>query len=84
MTFIHINRPQWSRVECAVIDCPTCDRPRKMLAQFQDWYGWTMTCAGCGDTWTDGQMHPRPFAPGWRREGREHARKGLAEIGVQA
>ena len=84
MSYIHINRTRSSETVCQVTHCPTCDRLRRMSAQFQEWYGWTLTCSGCGDMWSDGEMHPRPFAAGWRRQGREHARKVLASIGVQA
>jgi hypothetical protein len=80
---LHINWTRYSETKCAVIDCPTCARPRRMLAEFQDGYGWTVTCAGCGDMWTDGEMHGRPFAPGWRRERIKRARAKLAEIGAQ-
>jgi hypothetical protein len=82
--YIHINYARYSRTACLVVDCPTCERMRRMLANFQDWYGWTLTCAGCGEMWTDGEMHPRPFARGWRQYQREHAREGLAAIGVPA
>ena len=83
MTTIHIYAPKG---ECfaAVNDCPTCERPRRMLGWFVEWYGTTWTCAGCGDQWSDGERHARPFAPGWRQEGIAWARRGLALIGVQA
>jgi hypothetical protein len=84
MQYIHINRARYSETKCAIVDCPTCQRPRRMLAQFQEWYGWTLTCAGCGDVWSDGEMHERPFEPGWRRKSIEHARAALAGIGIQA
>jgi hypothetical protein len=81
---IHINFARYSETTCAVIDCPTCQRQRRMLAQFQEWYGTTLTCAGCGDQWTDGERHGRPFAPGWRERSIRNARSQLAQIGVTA
>lgn len=42
------------------------------------WYGATITCLGCGDMWTDGQMHPRPFKPRWRSENIAAARAAWA------
>ena len=84
MNKAHINWTRYSEVRCVVHNCPTCGRPRRMLSQFQEWYGATVTCAGCGDRWTDGEMHERPFAPGWRKQGREYARRELAKIGAQA
>lgn len=32
------------------------------------WYGPTITCCGCGDSWSDGEMLERPFRRGWRKE----------------
>jgi hypothetical protein len=81
---IHINYTRFSETWCAVNWCPTCERPRRMLAQFQEWYGTHWTCAGCGDSWQEGERLERPFCPGWRRQSIERARKVLATIGVQA
>lgn len=84
MTEVHVSFTNYSETFCRVNDCPTCERPRRMLGQFQDWYGVTWTCAGCGDMWADGERHERPFCPGWRKQNIEHARAVLASIGVQA
>jgi hypothetical protein len=84
MTLVHIYFATYSDTHCVVIDCPTCQRMRRALAQFQEWYGWTTTCCGCGDQWTDGEPHPREFRPGWRQENIRHARKVLESIGAQA
>lgn len=83
MTHVHINRPAVS-LFCQLNDCPTCERPRRMLGSYAEWYGTTWTCAGCGDQWSEGERSERPFAPGWRRRSIEHARKQLAAIGVPA
>lgn len=83
MSGIHIHAPACT-LSCHVNHCPTCDRPRRMLGSFAEWYGITLTCTGCGDMWSDGYRHERPFAPGWRRQNIEHARRKLATIGVQA
>lgn len=82
--YIHINYARYSHVFCGVNDCPTCNRPRRMLAQFQEWYGTTWTCAGCGDRWMDGERGERPFCPGWRKQSIEYARAELQKIGIQA
>ena len=80
---LYIHAP--SVAHCAaVIDCPTCDRPRRMHGAFAEWYGVTWTCAGCGDKWSDGERHGRPLSPGWRRRNIEMALANLALIGVQA
>ncbi len=84
MTSIHISWTRYSEQFCAVNECPTCERPRRMLGQYQEWYGTTWTCAGCGDRWQDGECLGRPFMPGWRQQSIERARRVLASIGVQA
>lgn len=84
MTVLHVNWTRYSETSCLVINCPTCERQRRALYQFQEWYGGTVTCAGCGDMWQDGERLERPFAPGWRKQSIEHARRVLASIGVPA
>lgn len=83
MTAVHIHAPAVTSF-AAVNDCPTCERPRRMLGEHAEWYGTTWTCTGCGDRWQDGEMLERPFSPGWRRHNIERARARLATIGVQA
>ena len=39
-----------------------------MLGWLAPWYGWTLTCLGCGDRWLDGERLERPFMRGWRQE----------------
>jgi hypothetical protein len=82
-TLVHIHAPPVTH-HAAVIDCPTCERPRRMYGFFAEWYGYTWTCAGCGDAWADGERLQRPFAPGWRRRNIESTRLALARLGVQA
>lgn len=84
MSELHIDWTRYASTFCMLNRCPTCDRDRRMLGQFQEWYGTTWTCTGCGDRWNDGEMEPRPFCPGWRKERIENARRKLAEIGLQA
>lgn len=84
MTYVHIRAPKPVDVRCIVIDCPTCQRRRRAICKFYEWYGASVTCAGCGDSWNDGEMEERPFARGWRRKSIEHARRELAAIGVNA
>ena len=83
MSLIHINRPKVESF-CQLNDCPTCQRPRRMLGEHAEWYGTTWTCCGCGDSWQDGERLERPFAQGWRRRSVERARAVLASIGVQS
>lgn len=84
MTHVHIYAPPAISVRVLVVDCPTCNRPRRMLSKSYEWHGAALTCAGCGDSWQDGWRTERPFMPGWRRQSIEYARRELAKIGVQA
>lgn len=49
-------------------DCPTCGSSQRFAGRDAVWYGTTWTCCGCGDSWTDGERHPRPFERGWRKK----------------
>ena len=64
---IHICNPQPSQRKVVNKDCPICKASAPALCEFTDWYGWSDTCLGCGDSWQDGEMHDRPFARGWRK-----------------
>ena len=81
---IHINVPEPVDEHCAVIDCPTCKRPRRMFVTYYAWYGASVTCAGCGERWNDGEMGERPFCRGWRDQSRRSAIENLARIGAKA
>jgi len=50
------------------LHCPTCGEKADAFEWFQEWYGWHSTCLKCGDQWQDGELCPRPFRRGWRRE----------------
>jgi len=58
-----------------------------MVVAFYEWYGPYWTCLRCGDAYTDDERLPRPFAPGWRKENIEGAKKlwrskhGLRKLG---
>lgn len=58
--------------------CPTCKRRRRFSGRDALWYGTTWACCGCGDRWTDGERHERPFRRGWRRESIAQARADWA------
>ena len=74
---IHIN---WVRgfYYRRVMFCPTCDRRRRFVCHFEAWYGVDVTCLGCGDRWSDGEMAERPFQRGWRQESVKRAREQWA------
>lgn len=82
--FVHIRAPEPVEEWCQVNLCPTCERPRRMFVRYLEWYGATVTCAGCGEEWQDGYRSDRPFMPGWRRKNIQLAIRSLARIGVKA
>lgn len=84
MSYLHINAPSPAFESCIVIDCPTCERPRRAFCAYYEWYGPSVTCAGCGERWDDGYQAKRPFARGWRDQARKRAIQNLARIGVKA
>jgi hypothetical protein len=58
-----------------IADCPTCAKRRRFVGLHAGfWYSVTWTCCGCGDRWTDGERHERPFRRGWRKRAVEKAR----------
>lgn len=65
---ISICRPTLDGWERHFVVCFNCKRKRLVLCEFQGWYGWSTTCLTCGDAWRDGEVMPRPFARGWRKE----------------
>jgi len=73
-------------LERRIRDCPTENAPRRMVGSFAAYYGWTITCLGCGDRWQDGERGERPFARGWRQRSIAHAEKlyALALSGAAA
>ncbi len=78
MSGVYVCRPAtwWGR---AIRPCPTCKQRRRMVVALQEWYGAMWTCCACGDTWSDGERHPRPFARGWRAEAAAAAKKRWSE-----
>lgn len=56
-----------------VIHCPACNRRHRFVVSWDGaWYGSTYYGL-CGDAWQDGEMAPRPFERGWRREAQVRA-----------
>jgi hypothetical protein len=63
-------------VERRILFCPTCcTRRRVAVAHTSVWYSPIFSCCACGDSWGDGEILPRPFAPGWRVKAAQKARK---------
>lgn len=49
-----------------IIRCPFCQCMREMVVRYEGWYGPTVMCTGCGDSWSDGERYQRPFRRNWR------------------
>lgn len=68
---------QWKLLR---VKCPGCETRTRQLATYQEWYGWTIVCLACGDTWDNGELRQRPFARAWRKEAIEQAEKRLTGL----
>lgn len=73
MAEFHICRPKTVVVRMVTL-CPTCKTRRRMVASCTTWYSPIATCCTCGDSWSDGERLPRPFARGWRQQSSARAR----------
>lgn len=65
---IHINWASDKFLRKRYMRCPSCQCTTEMVVRHEAYYGLTAYCCRCGDSWQDGEMAARPFAPGWRRE----------------
>jgi hypothetical protein len=75
---VHINFRRVVEAEYKIFFCNgQCQCRRKMLTEFEEWYGWTVTCLRCGDSWQDGEMLPRPFERAWRERRVASAKKTI-------
>jgi len=78
---VHLYAPDPVNEECALLPCPTCERARRMHVVHYEWHGALVTCCGCGERWSDGEMIERPFARGWRDYNRTKAIRAVRAIG---
>lgn len=70
-----VCRPSDRFLRRRIIRCPFEERQQEMVIRFEEWYGPTVYCCGCGDSWSDGELMPRPFYRGWRHDqARRHRR----------
>ena len=72
---IHINFVKPEDLQIKRHDCPTCKKSRFMVLYFEEWYGASLTCLKCGESWCGGEMRPRPFQRGWRKEAVRHIKE---------
>ncbi|MFD8469042.1 hypothetical protein ACFV10_28540 [Streptomyces cyaneofuscatus] len=65
-----------------ILRCATCKTRRRMLVVDNGWYGTSITCCHCGDTWQDGERALRSNKRGWRKEAAAKATTGWIEAGT--
>lgn len=82
---VHICWRRVVEVRRIVDECPTCQRRTRKVGEFEEMYGWTITCCACGEVWQDGcdglERCPRPFERGWRKRSAESAKRKWARRG---
>lgn len=78
---IHVCFAHYSEEKVEKINCPNCKSDQDFLCQFEEWYGWTITCLNCGDRWQDGELCLRPFQRNWREERKINARDRATALG---
>ena len=62
--------------------CPVCHERHRIIGTDRGaWYGILWTCCGCGDSWADGEILPRPFQRGWRQKAVAEARRRWVAAG---
>lgn len=65
-----------------ILTCPTEGRRRRMAGRDHGpYYGPTLTCLGCGDSWSCGERLERPFRRAWRRDEIAKAKQAWDEAG---
>ena len=55
--------------------CPMCECTTEMVVRYELWHAPTVWCCRCGDSWSGGELHERPFRRGWRDEAVRRARQ---------
>ena len=65
---LHINTPASFPRQLHRRWCHTCSSRTRFAVREYGWYAPTVTCCACGDSWTQGERHQRPFRRGWRKD----------------
>lgn len=81
MTTVHLYAPAPTTRWRGIAHCPVCRARRRYVGRAYEWYGPTVTCLGCGDTWHSGELSQRPAERGWRQRAIERARQLWRDIG---
>lgn len=78
MTQVHIYAPE-THLRRRIIRCGYCECQTECVAAYAVWHDTIITCTRCGDSWSGGYLHERPFARGWRKEAVRRALRDYAE-----
>jgi len=79
MASIHICYPKLIGNEVRDLECKhgICGKVTPHHCRYFEWYGPSVTCLGCGESYQDGERCERPFARGWRKKSIQHSHKHL-------
>ena len=77
---VHICAPSPWRVRIRRLPwpCAGCNRQSFAVEADYEWYGPTIWCLRCGESYQEsegGMEYSRPFARGWRAKSKEYARR---------
>lgn len=75
-TAVHINTGGGTWPLRFLMRCPVCGVEQARVVSYESgspWYPPRLTCAECGDSWSDGMLAERPFRRGWRKAAQAQA-----------
>lgn len=75
---LHVNAPA-SFPGRRHLNCVTCRTVTRFAVREYGWYAPLLTCCNCGDSWSDGWRHQRPFRRDWRKNAIARAEQTWAE-----
>jgi hypothetical protein len=78
---VHIHAPRLTARNSQTCVCLDCGEETEHFGVFTPWYGWSVTCTGCGRRWEDGEWMRLPFCRGAREMSIRWAREAWAEVG---
>ena len=65
---IHIKWVETHEASITWVYCPDCEKRRACTRFYEEWYGNTFTCLGCGLSCVEGEPRNPTLGTGWREE----------------